>query len=207
MCTNGMSKGVDVRTFKLVNIPFKWQVHHSLAGFTDCGVYLMMHMLFYDGKLFNCDLASKESRSLYRAEITAIVVLSDLNKNRTFLLQLVEAFEDGKAALLPGLILQRKQEEQKNLLRTLLGSLQDIAAEMTESSVLGSRKRHLKKQKNGGHDDGLGCTIQCTGRNKTLILVSKYMKEHRKHFEHLLFLRRLVLDYCFLTDYDDLRLT
>jgi len=201
MFTNGMVRGQDVCKFKLVNIPFCWQVHHSLAGYTDCGVYLMMHMLFYNGKQFDCDLVNKKSRSLYRAEITAILVLSDLNINRPLLLESVDAFEGFKQGLLPGLVLKRKQEDQNRLLRILLGPYEDIYVKTTKSSVLGSRKRLSKKHENNGLDDGLGCSLQCTPRNKSLVLVSKYMREYKKEFEHLLFLRKLALDYCFLTDH------
>jgi len=193
-----MPRGEHVQRFNLVNIPFKWQVHYSLAGTTDCGVYVMMHMLFYNGQDFDCDLFSGRSRSLYRAEIVAILLLSDVNKCRSSLLDSVEAFEDRKEALLPGLILKRKEEDEKRLLRLLLGAYENISTKTTPSSVLGSRKRHSK---NSANDDGLGCTLPLVSCDKSTVLLSKYMKEHKKEFEHVLFLRRLALDYCFLTDH------
>ena len=202
----GLRKGADVTNFELVDVMFDWQVHYSEAGVTDCGVYLMMHMMFYDGHLFECELASKSFRALYRAEMVAALVLSDMNICRSELLRKVEAFEEGKESLLPGLILQRKLEEERRLLAILIGdsegipddSCKTIIANSGESSVLGSRKRPSKNSMS----DGLGCTIDCGDECKTLFLVSKYMREHKKPFEDILLLRKEVLDYSFLIDYN-----
>ncbi|KAK9724595.1 hypothetical protein RND81_05G085600 [Saponaria officinalis] len=107
---NEVTKGAEIKDFELVNIPLSWQTftHENL----DCGVFTMFHMLFYCGSIFECHLANEDLRTLYRAEIAAILVLSDLNESRNDVLKTLEDFGIEKETTLASLVEKRKQAEQ-----------------------------------------------------------------------------------------------
>ncbi|KAK9665423.1 hypothetical protein RND81_14G111800 [Saponaria officinalis] len=95
MVSKGISKGEKVRGFPLVNMQFTWQgAAHSR---NDCGVYTMLHMLLYCGDLFECfDPLELDRMQLYRAEIAATLVLSDINNVREAVLSCSSSFNKQK---------------------------------------------------------------------------------------------------------------
>lgn len=209
LCTKGIQKGADVRNFEFFSVPFSWQLHASEAGATECGLYTMMHMLLYNGELFDCDLASKTSRKLYRAELVATLVLSDSNNIRSEVLGSIEEFEKCKKSLLPTILEKRKIEKHRLMIEMMkkqtpeqnkIITPDDSKNEIPESisgSVLGSRKRSSTKI----HSDGLGCTADCGQKFTKPLLVSKFMRDNQTRFADMNILRKEVLDYCFFIDY------
>ncbi|XP_074265720.1 uncharacterized protein LOC141588164 [Silene latifolia] len=67
LVSKGLSKGAKVSGFKIVNIEFSWQGQGYSRN--DCGVFMMLHMMFYRGSPFQCDLGKEDAMSLYRLEI------------------------------------------------------------------------------------------------------------------------------------------
>ncbi|KAK9704921.1 hypothetical protein RND81_07G020400 [Saponaria officinalis] len=108
LVTKGFESGKEVFNFKFVNVHFDWKYEGPQN--LDCGVFVMMHMMFYVGELFTSELGDPFKRIIYRAEIAVILVLAEINKQRDKLLPLVEAFTKVKVALLPGLIEKRRLE-------------------------------------------------------------------------------------------------
>ncbi|KAK9671728.1 hypothetical protein RND81_12G050800 [Saponaria officinalis] len=108
---NNLTKGLEVCKFPLVVVPFNW--HQIDEPNLDCGLFLMLHMLLYCGKAFDCDLGNPQSRILYRAEVAATLMLSDINDLRPQLLLRIEKFENEKQSLLPKLLDLRKQVAEK----------------------------------------------------------------------------------------------
>ncbi|XP_074288238.1 uncharacterized protein LOC141613403 [Silene latifolia] len=105
----GFERGSEVRNFKFVNVAFGWKSEGSQN--LDCGVFVMIHMMFYAGKLFKSELHDALKRIIYRAEIAAILVLANINKIRKKLLDLVDDFTKTKAPLLPVLLEKRRLAE------------------------------------------------------------------------------------------------
>ncbi|KAK9750248.1 hypothetical protein RND81_02G182000 [Saponaria officinalis] len=107
---NEVMKGAEIKDFELVKILFSWQTftHENL----DCGVFTMFHMLFYCGSLFECHLANEDLRALYRAEIAAILVLSDLIESRYDVLKILKHFGIEKEKTVASLVEKMKQAEQ-----------------------------------------------------------------------------------------------
>lgn len=92
MVLKGYTRGADVNHFKLVNVQFEWQkVGPSL---NNCAIYLMLHMLFYCGNVFECPQLHQSPMTLLRSEVAAILVLSDLNTARGVVLANARAFMD-----------------------------------------------------------------------------------------------------------------
>lgn len=226
LCEKGVLNARGVSDFKLVNIRFKWQEHVSTAGKIDCGVFMMLHMLFYCGELFDCDLGNLDSRNLYRAEIAATLLLSDINSCRDELLTKVVDFEKRKESLLPGLIEKRKRDDEEKARRKAEKFAADEAAAIgndddncegspvnehfgspvrnsarslsIEKTVLGSRKRGARDNKG----DGMGCTIDCGAADDSGPAVSLFLRTNQVLFKDILPLKRQVLDYSFLDDHN-----
>lgn len=219
LCHKGVAKAKEVSQFEMVNVPFKWQEDVFDAGKTDCAIYMMLHMLFYCGDLFDCDLSNIDSRNLYRAEIAATLLLSDINSSREDLLSKVTEFEKQKEASLPIILEERKlvDEEKARRLSFVITNGGDKcessplddnfnspvrnekqSQSSIERTVLGSRKRGARK--NNG--DGMGCLIDCNAVNDSGPAVSMFMRTNNSFFKKILPLRRQVLDYCFLDDHD-----
>ncbi|KAK9740060.1 hypothetical protein RND81_03G008100 [Saponaria officinalis] len=108
---NNLTKGLEVCKFPLLVVPFNW--HQIDEPNLDCGLFLMLHMLLYCGKASDCDLGNPQSRILYRAEVAATLMLSDINDLRPQLLLRIEKFENEKQSLLPKLLDLRKQVAEK----------------------------------------------------------------------------------------------
>lgn len=110
LAKNNIEKGHEVTDYDLKIPLFKWR---SEEPNNDCGCFMMMHMMFFVGDTFNADLAGKERRVLYRAEILATLVLSDMNGSRNELLEAVDGFKKNKAELLPLLVEERKRKAEE----------------------------------------------------------------------------------------------
>ncbi|KAH9616543.1 hypothetical protein KSS87_018034 [Heliosperma pusillum] len=94
---------VVVKEFMMINVPFDWETReHDL----DCGVFMMFHMMFIDGDIFDCELYNVQKRDLYRGEVAATLILSDFNGKRSEVLKRVtrhnemkDMVEDGSASV------------------------------------------------------------------------------------------------------------
>ncbi|XP_074278010.1 uncharacterized protein LOC141601615 [Silene latifolia] len=101
----GVARGGEVKDYKIVNVPFTWQT--AAIENLDCGVYTMLHMLFYRGTVFDCDLGNSDSRALYQAEIAVLLVLSDMNDSREDVLKTLEELNKTRKETLS--VLEEKQ--------------------------------------------------------------------------------------------------
>jgi hypothetical protein len=215
----GLPKGADVEGFPMVNVPFSWQ-SGSDSHNNDCGLFVMMHMLLYVGIPFECGLGDSDKRILFRAEIAATLVMSDINDSRNSVLTKVQDMFGNKQLLLAALVEKRgKGKTPVKYVRKLKRKLEEGALEKApkkptgssspltttiidqvlsnpEKSPLGSRKRG---KPNG---DGLGCSIDCGAPNDKLLVVSRVFKANGVLFKHMKTLRKEVADYCFLVDYE-----
>lgn len=193
LCNQGYEKGSQVSLFKLVNIAFPWQLHYDLAGKIDCGVYMMVHMLFYTGEPFECGLADQKCRDLYRVELGASIILSDLNESRDEVLAKIANCEGKKA-------MECDNMEETNTSHTPPPTnTPTLSSTSPPSTVIGSRMRGLRVKDYKG--DGLGCSIDCGEKNDTLLVISKFLRSNRALFASTLALRKQVIDYCFLDDH------
>ncbi|XP_074302732.1 uncharacterized protein LOC141634468 [Silene latifolia] len=210
----GFERGSEVCNFKFVNVAFGWKSKGSQN--LDCGVFVMIHMMFYAGKLFKSELHDLLKRIIYRAEIAAILVLADINKIRKQLLDLVDDFTKTKAPLLPVLLKKRK--------------LADLEAERAEADALEAVRvmaeepddgvgtpRSMKKSmpdtpmsdvmiRSGRgsrpNSDGLGCSIKRGQGDTNLVVVSKIMRANSRYTRAMPRKKKQVVDYCFLDDYN-----
>ncbi|XP_074298129.1 uncharacterized protein LOC141628945 [Silene latifolia] len=201
MCSKGLKQGEKVQMFPLVNKKFKWQ---SKDFNLDCGVFMMLHMMFYNGEIFDCDLNDEMKRKLYRAEIATALVFSDYNHTRTETMDTVTKFDTLKESLEPILLEKRRlkrEEEEKEKANSLkkvctpkskIKGLKRPDDNDCNTSVLGSRRK--------GNSDGLGCTYNC-GKAGDILVVSKFMRNNQALLASLLKVRKEVLDYCLLDDH------
>lgn len=145
----------------------------------DCGVFMMFHMLFYDGKVFDSELHDKSKRILYRAEIAATLVLSDYNECRAEMLQSSALFSE------------KKQHSKNPKTPTTSKSDGKKAACVT---VLGSPKT--------SKSDGLGSTLDFGNPTETVLLISRFLRSNQPMFSKMMPLRKRVVDYCLVDDCD-----
>ncbi|XP_074291134.1 uncharacterized protein LOC141617901 [Silene latifolia] len=89
--SKGIAKVSKVSEFNFVNVEFKWQ-GRGYSRF-DCGLYMMIHMLLFCGKPFDCALGERDVINLIRAEVVSILVLSDVNKVREDVRQMISQFK------------------------------------------------------------------------------------------------------------------
>ncbi|KAK9740534.1 hypothetical protein RND81_03G042500 [Saponaria officinalis] len=201
LCSKGNRSALRSRIYPMENVPFHWQSDDINL---DCGLFMMFHMLFFVGELFECDLHDKKKRELYRAEVAATLVLSDMNENRTEFLEKVKGLEEIKATLLPKLLRNRERRKQrkkggtgeKKNVQTPKSKIKVMVQDGGEdgsASVVGSSRR--------GISDGLGCTFNCGVANDKILLVSKFMRANQALFAKMLTLRKEVLDYCLLDNH------
>lgn len=193
---------------------FGWKI--GGAQNLDCGVFVMMHMMFYVGKLFTSELHDPLKRIIYRAEIAVILVLADINQQRDKLLPLVEAFTKVKAPLLPILIEKRMLAEleamrgegddleaSRMLAEELLdGEVTPVPGEKTMSAAPTSAGMIRSARGSRPGSDGLGCSINCGKADRNLLVVSKVMRNNSRHTRALPSLKKQVVDYGFLDDYN-----
>ncbi|KAH9614108.1 hypothetical protein KSS87_021520 [Heliosperma pusillum] len=198
LVSKGTENAVKVRKFMMINVPFDWQTReHNL----DCGVFMMFHMMFFYGDIFDCELYNVEKRDLYRGEIAATLILSDFNGNRSEVLERVTRHNEMKVKLLPKLLSKRERINKKKTkgragkknVQTPDSKIKDMV-EDGPASVVGSSRR--------GKSDGLGCTFNCGMADDKVLLVSKFMRANQALFAKMLSTRKEVLDYCLLDDHN-----
>ncbi|KAH9627333.1 hypothetical protein KSS87_006501 [Heliosperma pusillum] len=198
LVSKGTENAVKVRKFMMINVPFDWQTReHNL----DCGVFMMFHMMFFDGDIFDCELYNVEKRDLYRGEIAATLILSDFNGNRSEVLERVTRHNEMKVKLLPKLLSKRERINKKKTkgragkknVQTPDSKIKDMV-EDGPASVVGRSRR--------GKSYGLGCTFNCGMADDKVLLVSKFMRANQALFAKMLSTRKEVLDYCLLDDHN-----
>lgn len=101
-----ISKAKGIPHFKCIYVPFKWQQ----AGYERCesGIFLMMHMVDYEGEQYTCDLVKKGVRRILSVEMAVTLMLADINNAREKLVANAEKFTKEKAGLLKGLLAKRQ---------------------------------------------------------------------------------------------------
>ncbi|XP_074313893.1 uncharacterized protein LOC141649091 [Silene latifolia] len=210
----GFERGSEVRNFKFVNVAFGWKSEGSQN--LDCGVFVMIHMMFYAGKLFKSELHDALKRIIYRAEIAAILVLANINKIRKKLLDLVDDFTKTKAPLLPVLLEKRRlaELEAARAEADALEALRVMAEEPDDGvGTPGPRKKSMPgtpmsagmiRSGRGSrpNSDGLGCSINCGKADTNLLVVSKVMRANSRYTRAMPSKKKQVVDYCFLDDYN-----
>ncbi|KAK9715502.1 hypothetical protein RND81_06G169000 [Saponaria officinalis] len=190
---NDIEKDEKVRTFPIVNREFKWQ---STDENLDCGLFMMIHMMFYYGRIFDCDLKDEKKRELYRAEVAPILIMSDYKENRDETMKTINKFSEQKESLELN-IFEEREERSEGADATKEGEVTPKSKiqgkESSPTSVLGSRRR--------GESDGLGCTYDCGLADDKVLVVSKFMRANQALCSNLLRLRKEVVDYCLLDDH------
>ncbi|KAH9610931.1 hypothetical protein KSS87_015848 [Heliosperma pusillum] len=86
----GDERAVEVVGFPVVHIKFNWQTYEE--NNVESGNFLMMHMIRYEGDIFEADLKSKVCRRYYWAEMAAALLLADINEERANLIDRVKEF-------------------------------------------------------------------------------------------------------------------
>ncbi|KAK9681927.1 hypothetical protein RND81_10G037600 [Saponaria officinalis] len=190
---NGIEKGEKVKTFPIVNREFKWQ---STDDNLDCGLFMMIHMMFYYRRMFECDLKDEKKRELYRAEVASILIMSDYNENRDETMNTIKKFSEQKESVELN-IFEEREERSEGADATKEGEVTPKSKiqgkKSSPTSVLGSRRK--------GESDGLGCTYDCGLADDKALVVSKFMRANQALCSNLLRLRKEVVDYCLLDDY------
>ncbi|KAH9607935.1 hypothetical protein KSS87_006595 [Heliosperma pusillum] len=194
LVSKGTENAVKVKEFMMINVPFDWQTQeHDL----DCGVFMMFHMMFFYGDIFDCELYNVQKRDLYRGEIAATLILSDFNGNRSEVLERVTRHNEMKGNLLSKRERINKKKTKgragKKNVQTPDSKIKDMV-EDGPASVVGSSRR--------GKSDGLGCTFNCGMADDKVLLVSKFMRANQALFAKMLSTRKEVLDYCLLDDHN-----
>ncbi|KAH9612578.1 hypothetical protein KSS87_009729 [Heliosperma pusillum] len=84
----GDERAVELVGFPVVHIKFNWKTYEE--NNIESGNFLMMHMIRYEGEIFEADLKSKVYRRYYWAEMAAALLLADINEERTHLINRVK---------------------------------------------------------------------------------------------------------------------
>ncbi|KAH9612248.1 hypothetical protein KSS87_013679, partial [Heliosperma pusillum] len=198
LVSKGTKNVEKVKEFMMINVPFDWQTREQAL---DCGVFMMLHMMFFYGDIFDCELYNVQKRDLYRGEVAATLILSDFNGDRSEVLERVTRHNEMKGNLLPKLLSKRERIKKKKTkgragkrnVQTLDSKIKDMV-EDGSASVVGSSRR--------GKSDGLGCTFNCCMADDKVLLVSKFMRANQALFAKMLSTRKEVLDYCLLDDHN-----
>ncbi|KAH9609724.1 hypothetical protein KSS87_011932 [Heliosperma pusillum] len=90
----GVERAVELVGFPVVHIKFDWQTYEE--NNIKSGNFLMMHMIRYEGDIFEPDLKSKVYRRYYWAEMAAALLLADINEERENLIDRVKEFSATK---------------------------------------------------------------------------------------------------------------
>lgn len=215
MVSKGLDKGSKVSEFKLVNVPFAWQgVGYSAM---DCGTYLMIHMLLYAGKPFDHGgLGSVEGMNLYRAEIAAILALSDINQSRQDVLNAAKTFKDGKlidtaassktgSFKTPAQSTAPKRSRDNNTGQSAKRprlSKSSLKTPDAKGNVVNSPESGLSaiRSRTRGKGDGLGCSLNCGVVDLTTLVISKTLRNNQSILKDVPNLRKHVADYCFFDE-------
>ncbi|KAL2902313.1 G-box-binding factor 4, partial [Bienertia sinuspersici] len=104
---------IDIGLFPIKEVKGDWK-----KGATDLAVYVMVHMLFFDGsEHFNFEpLNDEKRRKVCRSCICGSLVLSDMNKVRAEILDKVISCRDKRLSALEEIYVNRtKREEAKKI--------------------------------------------------------------------------------------------
>lgn len=114
------SKGVEKATFivgfEVVQIEFDWQLYDD--NDLESGCFLLMNMACYDGDVYESDLRSKINRRTYVAQISAALILADINEYRTRVLERVEKFVSKRTTLWNFLKNKRHYQRKEKQIKT-----------------------------------------------------------------------------------------
>ncbi|XP_048491242.2 uncharacterized protein LOC125492634 [Beta vulgaris subsp. vulgaris] len=111
MKAKGHASSELIHSFPIREIHFDWK---SRSPNLDCGVFMLYHCCLYNGKRFkSAHLHKARERKLYRAEICASLVLSDLNIIRAPLLISLENFNKDRQSIVVSVV-QHEIEEEEN---------------------------------------------------------------------------------------------
>lgn len=98
----------DLVSYDIINVKFPWQTSKPTL---DCGVFAMVHMLNYDGEIFESQLDNAKIRRTMRAEICAALVLCDINNIRKEIIQKIHEFNEIKASIRDKLWMIYKEQD------------------------------------------------------------------------------------------------
>ncbi|XP_048491507.1 uncharacterized protein LOC125492823 [Beta vulgaris subsp. vulgaris] len=93
-------------SYDLINVKFPWQTSKPTL---DCGVFAMVHMLNYDGEIFESQLGNAKIRRTMRAEICAALVLCDINNIRKEIIPKIHELNEIKASIRDKLLMIYKE--------------------------------------------------------------------------------------------------
>uniref|UniRef100_A0A803N5A7 Uncharacterized protein n=1 Tax=Chenopodium quinoa TaxID=63459 RepID=A0A803N5A7_CHEQI len=83
-------KAEDRLSYDFNDVMFSWK---SSKYTLDCSVFMMVHMLCFNGEKFDADLDLANRRKVYRPQICAALILSDINRERDAILERVSKFK------------------------------------------------------------------------------------------------------------------
>ncbi|KAH9602733.1 hypothetical protein KSS87_019999, partial [Heliosperma pusillum] len=176
----------------------------------------MIHMLLFCGEPFDCDLGTIMHTGLYRAEIAATLILSDINNVRKEVMSRVSDFTAAKAELASqmsgagksGITISLKRSSGTELARTPDKRMRSTDT-MEEADVTavpirsaGSLNDTCVRSRRRGRGDGLGCTLQCGDVEENVLLVARSLRLNLTLLKNVQTLRKHVVDYCFLDDWN-----
>ncbi|KAH9614305.1 hypothetical protein KSS87_012912, partial [Heliosperma pusillum] len=95
LVSKGTENAEKVKEFMTINVPFDWQTREQDL---DYGVFMMLHMMFFYGDIFDCELYNVQKRDLYRGEVAATLILSDFNGDRSEILERVTRHNEIKVS-------------------------------------------------------------------------------------------------------------
>ncbi|KAH9617932.1 hypothetical protein KSS87_007990 [Heliosperma pusillum] len=176
----------------------------------------MIHMLLFCGEPFDCDLGTMMHTGLYRAEIAATLILSDINNVREEVMSRVSDFTAAKAVLASqmsgagksGIMISLKRSAGTELAHTPDKRMRSTDT-MEEADVTavpirsaGSLNDTCVHSRRRGRGDGLGCTLQCGDVEENVLLVARSLRLNLTLLKNIQTLRKHVVDYCFLDDWN-----
>ena len=205
LITMGLGKGAFVTDFGFENVKLKWKAKKGHNN--DCGVFVMIHQLLYCGEPFECDLGRADSRALYRGEISACLIMCELNNYRSDVLEGVKKFALFKA---------EKATVKRKSDCVVVSANKRIKTEKIESphtpktpTVPPSPRQNLRSAEKsalggsrlrGKDDDGLGWCLVGMPSTRSIV-VSQYLRASLTNIQNMSILRKDVADYLFLNDH------
>ncbi|XP_074290740.1 uncharacterized protein LOC141617442 [Silene latifolia] len=227
--SKGFVRGSKVAGFKFVNVEFKWQ-GTGYSAF-DCGVYMMIHMLLFNGKLFDCALGEMDVLNLVRAEVVSILILSDHNKVRESVRSRITQFRDkyGQGLnplenLVSNVAQKRSLDDEEEITyskrprvavpppKRVEGSpvVNPVAIQAESSPAVvqasaqssGSQPLSAVRSRPRGGGDGLGCSIDCGAAGTQTLVVSTFLRNNQSLVRGIRSRRKHAVDYCLLDDYN-----
>ncbi|KAH9615863.1 hypothetical protein KSS87_020120 [Heliosperma pusillum] len=176
----------------------------------------MNHMLLFCGEPFECDLGTMMHYGLYRAEIAATLILSDINNVREEVMSRVSDFTAAKAVLASqisgagksGIMISLKRSAGTQLARPPHKRMRSLDT-MVESDVMavpirsaGSMNDTCVLSRRRGRGDGFWCTLHCGDVDGNVLLVVGSLRLNLSLLKNVQTLRKHVVDYCFLDDWN-----